>query len=374
MKYSIIAVSVILMLPVMGCRSAKKKNKAQALQVPTVTISRKNLKLEHLYVTDIQAVRNVEIRSKVSGYLEHIYVDEGQKVHKGQLLFRMGANEYQSEVVRCEAQVSAARADKKAAMVEYDRVKMLSDKNIVSVTELDLAKARLNAATSKVEEAVSNLGNARFKLSYTEIRAPFDGSIDRIPLKTGSLVTEGALITSVSDISSVYAYFNISENEYLRFMRTPGSSSGRQREVNLVLSDGREYDHAGVVETIVSEFQPSTGSIAFRARFPNPEGLLKHNATGKVRLYTAVENALLVPQRAAFEIQDKNFVFVIDSARVAHMRNFVPAGRSGEYYIIRSGLAEGDEVVYEGTQNIKDGMQVVPRKVTAEEQAAITSL
>jgi membrane fusion protein, multidrug efflux system len=375
MKYYSIPVSALLILTAVACNNPRKANKRAPVQIPTVKVKRQDLQLQHLYVTDIQAIRNVEIRSKVSGYLEAIFVDEGKPVKKGQVLFRISDNEYKSEVVRCKAQMSMASADKKAASVEYERVKVLADKNIVSVTEQDLARARLNAAISRVEEAASNLENAQYKLSYTVVRAPFDGVIDRIPLKAGSLLNEGTLISSLSDISSVYAYFNISENEYLKYMRNLGTESGNHdQSVSLVLSDGKEYESKGVVETIVSEFQPSTGSIAFRARFPNPHKLLKHNATGKVKLYTKVDGALLIPQKSAFEIQDKNYVFVIDSGNVAHMKHFMPGGRSDEYYIIRSGLHEGDVVAYEGIQNLKDGMQVVPKSATPVKHTVITSL
>jgi len=358
-----------------SCGSPEKKTNQKQVEVPTFTVERKNLKHEHLYVTNIQALQNVEVRSKISGFLEAICVDEGETVKKGQVLFRIGDSEYKNEVSKARAMLSMADADRKTAEVELQRVKILVDKKIVSKTELDLATSRLNAQVSKVEEAKSGLDIALHRLSYTVIRAPFDGVVDRIPLKGGSLVEEGTLITSVSDISSMYAYFNISENEYLAFERARKGNSEKEinQSVCLVLSDGKDYACKGTVETVVSEFDGSTGSIAFRARFPNPDKLLKHNATGKIKLTTNLDDALVIPQKSVFEIQDKSFVFAVDKQNRVKMKHVETGDRINKYFVVRSGLDEGEVIVYEGIQNVKDGMKVKPTN-TVHAAGAITSL
>ena len=336
-------------------------------KIPVVTITEKDISLDKVYVADIQAIQNVELRSRVSGFLEKIHVDEGMFVNKGQLLFTVSDQEYKAEVSKAKASLNSIIADAKTVELELERVKLLVSKKILSTTELDVARAKLAAEKARIEEAQAALEHARAKLSYTKIYAPYDGVIDRIPLKPGSLLEEGTLITSVSDISSVFAYFNISENEYLDYLRAKQQmGETADKIVRLVLSDGKEYELSGQIETVVSEFEENTGSIAFRARFPNPDHLLKHGASGKVKLTNTVDEALVLPQKAAFEIQDKNYVFVVDKANKVSMRSFVPRARRGDLYIIESGLKEGETIVYEGIQNIKDGMQVAPAMVSLD--------
>lgn len=365
------------LLGILFC-ACKQKKAAQKdttpTNVPVVTVKATCLSLDHFYVSDIRAVRNVELRSKISGFLDAIYVDEGEHVKKGQLLFRINDVEHRANVAKARAALNTSEAEAQVAEVEYQRVKMLTDKNIVSKTELALASSKLRAAAARTEEARSDLDNALHRLSYTSICAPFDGTVDRIPFKTGSLIAEGTLMTSVSDISSVYAYFDISENEYLAYTRKQHSADpGKYLTADLVLADGQAYKYKGKVETVVSEFDENTGSISFRATFPNPENLLKHKATGKVKLTTKMEKALVVPQKSSFEVQDKNYVFVLNDSNVVRMKSFVPSGRINQYYIIKSGLDEGDRVVYEGIQDLKEGMQVIPTPLPTDSLSRVAA-
>ncbi len=350
-----------------ACNTSTSKKEETSSHIPVVNVVEKDIHLEKIYVSDIQAIQNVEIRSRISGFLERIHVDEGKVVRKGQLLFTLADSEYRAELEKAKASLNSIIAESKTAELEVEKVKLLVDKKIVSTTELAVANAKHRAMNAKVEEARAALRHAQTRLTYTEIRAPYDGVIDRIPLKVGSLLEEGTLITSVSDISSVFAYFNVSENEYLQYLRAKASAEGEQSTiVKLVLSDGKEYEYTGKVETVVSEFHENTGSIAFRARFPNPHNLLKHGATGKVKLTNELEDALMLPQKAVFEIQDKNYVFVVDANNKVTMRSFVPKTRVNDFYIVQSGLKEGDRVVYEGIQNIKEGMVVAPKMVQTD--------
>lgn len=360
-----------MMIPLLGVLAAGCTAKSQTdgkkvndQTLPVTRLITKDTALVHQYVADIQAIRNVEIRARVAGFLEKIYVDEGQQVRKGQLLFRINAEEYETNAARARAALENALARAKTAELEVDRVGMLVAKKVISKTELDVAKAKRKAALATIEEARSALANARIRLSYTEIRAPFNGITNRIPRKAGSLIEEGTLLTTVSDIRSVYAYFNVSEGEYLEYLKA------RQRHpeednavVQLQLADGTRYAHAGRIETVEGEFDAGTGSIAFRARFPNPGKLLKHGATGTVRLANRIEDALIVPQKAVFEIQDRNYVFVVDSANTLRMQHFVPQARFSHFYVVKSGLQPGDVIVYEGIRNIRDGLHIVPEMV-----------
>ncbi|NLR61297.1 efflux RND transporter periplasmic adaptor subunit [Chitinophaga polysaccharea] len=347
-----------------GCATKGESTNKEALKsLPVTTLVTKDTTLHRSYVTDIQAVQNVEIRARVNGFLDKIFVDEGQEVKKGQLLFGISDAEYRAELVKAKAVLSSLIAESKAAALEVDRVTLLVDKKVIASSELEVANAKLAAAQAKIEEARSAVSNAEMRLSYTSIRAPFDGIVDRIPLKKGSLISEGSLLTTVSDTREVYAYFNVSETEYLQYNKALAKGDNSYRKVALVLADGSDYNQPGNIETMEGEFEENTGSIAFRARFPNPSKLLKHGASGKVRLTTEMDSAVIIPQKAVFEMQDKNYVFVVDAANKVKMRNFIPQDRFAHFYIVKSGLTPGERIVCEGVRNIRDGIEIAPRSL-----------
>ena len=346
-----------------GCRSyAQPDNRnADTLRLPVLTLEQRDTLIQTPYVADIQAVKNVEIRARVKGFLETIFVDEGKPVKKGQPLFKINDEEYKVNLSKAQAALSNAHAAAKASEVEAGRVKLLVDKRVVAASELELAFAKVAADKAVIEEARAAVQSAENHLSYTLIRAPFDGLVDRIPLKAGSLIDEGTLLTSLSDISSMYAYFAIPENEYLRFRRT---GDGGNEEVHLVLADGSNYSHPGKIETVESEIEQTTGSIDFRARFPNPQQLLRHGATGKIFISRSVEDVLVVPQKSVFDIQDKSYVYVVGKENVLQLRNIVPLTRLTGCYLVREGLRPQERILYEGAQNVRAGMAIQPRSVT----------
>ncbi|MFB9862169.1 efflux RND transporter periplasmic adaptor subunit [Rufibacter immobilis] len=349
-----------------GCdaSSTPKESKVAVANLPVTQLITKDTTLHQDYVSDIQAVRHVEIRAKVGGFLEQILVDEGQEVKKGQPLFKINAQEYQSELAKAKANFNSATAEAMTAEVEMKRVQILVDKKVISPSELQMAKAKLKAAQAKVAEARSAQENAAARVAYTYIKAPYNGIIDRIPLKVGSLIEEGTLLTSISDINTVYAYFEVSEKEYLQYAKAELSGEdNRHGQIQLILADGSTYPHAGKIETMEGVFEPNTGSIAFRAKFPNPNKLLKHHSSGKVRLFNEVDSALLLPQKATFEIQDKNFVYVVGKDNKVKTKSFEPKARFSHFYIVESGLEPGEKVVYEGVQTLREGVTIDPELI-----------
>lgn len=365
-------VTIVISASCENKKSAETNDEApRVLPVTNVVVRDTNLFTE--YVADIQAVQNVELRARVQGFLERIYVDEGRVVKKGQILFKINDEEYRAELAKATANLESAIAEAKASELEVDRLKVMVEKKVISETELSVAEAKLKAVNARIEQARWAKSNAELHLSYTSIRAPFNGIIDRIPFKVGSLIDHGTLLTTVSDISEVFVYFNVSEGEYLEYVKsTVRETGGRNRLVALILADGSKYPFEGSVETMGGEFQASTGSISFRARFPNPNSILKHGATGKIRLSNTVNDAIMIPQKAAFEIQDKNFVFVVDSTNQVRMRHFVPKTRFSHYYIVESGLRSGEKIVFEGIQEIRDGMRIIPKQVRMDSLMMVT--
>lgn len=352
-----------------GCRADAKTDNAGArpVAIPVIKLKAKDTIVQQEYVADIQAVKNVEIRSKISGFIDKILVDEGQEVKKGQLLFTIANAENQTACAQAKAFLSNAEAEAKAAELDLSRIKTLVDKRVISQTEYELAKARLKAAEAKVEEAGSLNEKAHIRLGYANIRAPFNGIIDRIPQKLGSLVDEGTLLTNISDISSVYAYFTVSENEYLRYQRLKGTSEASAYDhIRLILADDSAFPHTGRIETMESQFNRQTGSIAFRASFPNPEKMLKHGASGKIILTSALTDALILPQKSVMEIQDKSFVFAVDKNNKVTMKSFAPKTKIKEFIVAQSGLSEEDVIVFEGIQNIRDGSYITPEYIALD--------
>lgn len=352
----------IILLNFSGCGSETNHQDAEKAFIPVISLEQTSTTIHTDYIADIEAVKNVEIRARVKGYLEKIVVDEGQEVREGQVLFIINDAYYQTELKKAKAQLRMAQAEAKSMELELSNVKLLVDKGVVTKTELELAKAQLEVALAKVEDAKAEEQNASISLSQTQIKAPFEGIIDRIPFKIGSLIDEGSLLTTLSDVRSVVVYFNVSETEYLAFVREKQQNDQRTK-VELILADGTVHEQEGKIETMEGQFESGTGSIAFRARFENPRKLLKHNATGKVRVKSDLKDVFIIPQKSAFEIQEKNFVYLLDKDNKATSKSFSPIMRYRDYYIVSGTFKKGDRIVYEGLQKVKDGSVINPKQV-----------
>lgn len=349
-----------IFLIISSCSHAVKDTRgAEFFPVTTPQVTDTSVNEE--YVAEIQAMQNVELRSRVKGYLDKICVDEGQTVKEGQVLFSISSQEYKEELAKAKAELTSALADVKTAEVELRNTKLLVDNNVVSNNELEMAQAKLDALKAKVEEAKASTSGAGLNLSYATIRAPFNGIVNRIPNKVGSLIEEGTLLTTISNDKEMLAYFNVSENEYLNFQKD--KEQIKEKEATLVLADNQEYKYKGTIETVDGEIDKNTGNIAFRVRFKNPEFLLKHGATGKVIISRPLKNAVIVPQKSTFEVQEKTYVYVVDKNNVVQLRSITPQFRLENAYIISQGLNRSDRFLYEGLQKVKEGDKITPRPV-----------
>ncbi len=334
-----IALSILLLA--VSCNK-KKEEKEEASVYPVTSPVVMDTVINKEYVAQIQSVKNIEVRAQEKGFLEKIFVDEGQYVHAGQTLFRIMPKLYQAELLKAKAEVEQAS-------IELKNASTLAGNNIVSKNERAMAKAKLDAANAEMKLA-------QIHLSFTDIKAPFSGIINRLPLKLGSLVDEGDLLTSLSDNTNIYTYFNVSEPEYLSY-QTHAADRGSD-QVSLITANGEMYPEKGLIQTIEGEFDNETGNIAFRAKFPNPNSLLRNGETGKVQMTMPVHNALIIPQKATYEIQDQKYVFVIDKNGTAKSRNIKVTYELPDLYVVGSGLAKGDQILLEGVQKVKDDQKL----------------
>lgn len=340
-----------------------QKKVAPNITLPILTLKKDSLSVSMDYIADIESVRNVEIRSRLGGYLEYIAVDEGQEVKQNQLLFKLNDEYFQNELSKAQANYKIALSEVKLIEIEEKNIRLLVEKGVLNEIELDAVQAKLEAAQAKLENAHSLETLAQLNIRYTEIRAPFNGVINRIPFKEGSYISEGTLLTSLSDLSFLNVYFNVSENEYLAFKKNSRDSTVNGQEVELILVDGSVYPDKGIIETIEGEFESGTGAIAFRAKFENSNRILKHNATGKVRLKQKLEGVFIIPQKSVFEIQEKYFVFKVNDDNIVEATTFVPMFRRKDFFIVNADEFNiGDRIVLEGTQKVKDGNQIVPEE------------
>ncbi len=341
MKRRVVFTGLIALLSLISC-TTKKQEKEEAVRFTVTNPIVIDTSFTKMYVSQIRSVRNIEIRAQEKGFLQNIYVDEGQYVNAGQLLFKIMPKIYEAELLK-------AQAEAKSAEIELQNAKMLADKNVVSKSEQAMAQAKL-------EQARAEVSLAKVHLSFTEIRAPFAGTIDRLPKKIGSLIDEGELLTSLSDNSKMFAYFNVSEPEYLDYQNNVKDRG--DANVTLLLANGQPLKYRGKVEVIESEFDNETGNIAFRASFPNSDKLLKNGETGQVQMKVPVRNALVIPQKATYEIQDKKYVFVVDKNNVIKSKEITIKGEMPDLYVINSGITVDDKILFEGIQKANDNDKI----------------
>ena len=344
---------IVFSLLIYSCKNSRTSESSKEV-IPVIKLEHTDVDVPQNYVADIHAVHFVEMKPKIEGHIEAIYVDEGKKVKKGETIFRIKSLEHNEDLREAEAGHKQAMVKLKMAQYEVDRISSLVEKNIISQLRLEQALAEKEVAEFEVKQAESRMLRSNAMLSYTDISAPFDGTISRIMYKTGSLVTPNDLLTNISDVSEMLAYFKLSEQDYLQLKKDASTLSD---SVHLILPDGSFYEHKGKIETAGSDFHRGTGSIAFKARFANPDGLLKHGISGKIQLINQMTQVLMVPQKATFEILDFIYVYIVDSEGKIQARSFKPLCRLKNFYVTRD-LDAGAVIVYEGMQLVKDGMSI----------------
>ncbi|WP_163399001.1 efflux RND transporter periplasmic adaptor subunit [Flavobacterium fluviatile] len=358
-------ISVLSLFVLVSCGDKAKKNSVKIKSLPVYKVTLKDTIVSSRFVADVHAKNNVEIHARIPGILDKVYVSEGQKVKKGQLLFKISDAELQIQLLKAEAIFKSSRADLRIAAVELEQAQALFNKKVIADKELELSKAKHEAASAKVAHASAEKKAINQQISFTTIRAPFDGTIDRIPFKEGSLVENGSLLTTVSQLDDVYAYFSIPENTYFQMMEE--KTLNTQGDITLVLPNGMVYGQKGELKTADGEIDRQTGSIQYKAKFRNPQGFIKHGTSGKLIISEAKTDAIIIPQKAVFSIQDKQFVFLVNKQGIVKMTNVIIGSTLDDVYILNKGLKNNDLIVQEGIQSLRDG-----DKITIKEKQKAT--
>ena len=362
----------VVVILVQGCRNnepgANQAVAPVAEAYPVFKAETFTTVLQSEYPAMLQGQQNIEIRPKIDGYIEHIYIDEGATVKKGQLLFKISAPQYEQDVKNALAAINTAEADVNTAELQVEKTKPLVDRHIISQYELKSAENALKIKQAVLLQAKTMLANAQTNLDYGTIRSPVDGVAGTLPYKLGSLVssTTTSPLTMISNISRVYAYFSMNEKQLLDFSRQYKGSTLDEKlkqlpPVDLILSDGTKYPEKGRVESIGGMINSETGAATFRATFPNPVRLIRSGGSAVVALPVTVNNALLIPQRSTYELQGKRFVYRVDSSKVTSVEISTMTSAAGQYFVVTSGLNPGDTIVFEAATPITDGTPIQPQ-------------
>lgn len=369
----IILISSIILLQ--NCTKAAEGTNAAppAPELPIYTVITSPATVYQEFPTALEGKNNVEIRSQVDGYLDKIYVEEGAYVRAGQALFKIDSRAYGEQMNMANANLQVANANIQKAKVEVDRLEPLVSAKVVSDVQLRTAKANYAAAVAAASQARASVGGAKINVGFTTITAPVSGYIGRIPYKKGSLIsrTDPSPLTLLSDISEIYAYFSLSELDFIGFQKKyPGATLNEKLKnmpmVDLVIADNSTYPEKGKMSIIDGQFDKTTGAISVRAVFPNANGALRTGNTGRVRMPQLFANTLVIPQESTFEIQDKTYVYVVGNDKKVTSKPITISGKTDSYYFISEGLAAGEKIVYTGLGALKDGVMIQPKTISSD--------
>ncbi len=355
---------------------AGNRNNMQApppQMLPVVTLDTASVTAWQEYPATVQGTVNVEIRPLVSGYLEKIYVDDGAWVVKGQPLFRINSREYSQYSRSASATIQSASAAVEKAQVEADRLRPLVANKVIAEVQLKAATATLHEAQAAYAQAVSGKGSADITLGYTLITAPVSGYVGHINFKQGSLIGKGEPepLTVLSEVNNVHAYFSMSEADFYSFFANVNGKTAEDKirnipAVELELADNSIYGAKGKVELVQGQFDRSSGSISFRAVFANNEKLLRSGITGKIRIPFFLQNKLMVPQQATYELQDRVYVFAVGDSNKVTSKQITIKGKSEGNYIVDKGVTNGETIVYSGLQRLRDGAIITPQNISLD--------
>lgn len=372
MKNAILT-SIVLALVLTGCADKAQAPALAAVILPVLSIKSANTTTDSEYPAAIQGTVDVEIRPQVTGTLDKVFIDEGAYVSRGQSLFKINERPFREQLNNALANLHGAEASLISAQLEIDKLTPLVQNKVVSDYQLKTAKASHRIAASTIEQAKAMVASARINLSYTTIKAPVSGYMGRLPKKQGSLVSASDVepLTKLSDVHEVYAYFSLGETDFINFKaqysgNTIGDKIKKLPPVSLLLADNSTYPQLGKIDMVDGQFDKNTGAITLRATFPNAGGILRSGNTGKIRLGIEHDDAILVPQSATIEMQDKVFVFILNKGNKVNKMPITIIGKSGTDYLIKNGVKSGDQIVLSGIDKLQEGQVIQPERSTAK--------
>lgn len=356
-KYLLILLLPALLLSSCGGESAGNSNSqaaAQSFQV--IQIPTKDITSFTTYPASVEGIINSEVRAKISGYITDVLVDEGQKVRKGETLFKL-------ETQSLSQDAAAAAANVNAAQVEVDKLMPLVEKNIISNVQLETAKAKL-------QQAKSSFNSINANINYGSIKSPVDGYVGSIRFRRGALVspTNTEPLTIVADISEVFAYFSMNEKDYLDFIQdTKGKNIDEKiknlPEVELILANGRVYKEKGRIETINSQVDQATGAITFRAKFDNPSRILTNGNSAKIRIPKKYQDIIVVPKESTFERQGNVYVYQVNTDSTAVAKSIDVLNEVENLYLVVGGIYKGDQIIGLGIDKLRGDSKIIPRQI-----------
>lgn len=356
-----------------SCSSQTAQEAPPPPSLPVISVSTGQETVYQEYPASIEGTANVEIRPQVEGILDAIYVDEGAKVAKGQALFKINDQPYQEQLNQATANLHAAEAALENAELEVEKKTRLVNNRVLADFQLKTAIAARNVAKANLEQAKAGVGTAKINLGYTVIKAPTEGYIGRLLKKRGSLVTpaDAQALTDLSDIHELHVYFALGENDFVNFKNNAEGATLDEKIkqlplITLVLPGEAVYPQQGKIDMIDGQFDKNTGAITLRASFPNKEGLLRSGNTGKVRLGKQHTKVLTIPQMATLEMQDKIFVYTVNDSNQVIKQPIQIIGKSGTNYLVKSGVKDGDHIVYKGMDLLQEGQVISPQAVNAD--------
>ena len=362
---------LFLSISLVACKSAPDQS-AAAPPPPVLPVSLVNESSQTTYIdypAAIQGAVDIDVRPQVSGYLQSVLVNEGAHVNAGQTLFKINENPYREALNNAKASLHAAEAAILNAQLEVDKLTPLVQNKVVSDFQLKTAKTAYKIAQANAEQARASVASAQINLGYTNVKATVSGYIGRIPKKQGSLVSpaDQAALTQLSDIHEVHVYFSLAENDFNSFNanypgKTPADRISHLPAVELLLSDNTTYPVKGKIDMIDGQFDKNTGAITLRATFKNANGILRSGNTGKIRLGLQHPDAILIPQVATIEMQDKVFVFTVNKENKVAKMPITVIGKSGSNYLIKDGVKSGDQIVLSGLDRLQEGQVIQPEK------------
>ena len=364
MKKIALWVLTAVMLTSCGSKSNKMGEASNDFAVETIQTTTADLKTS--YPATIKGMQDIEIRPKVSGYLVKLLVDDGATVRKGQPLFLIDSEQYRATVKAAKAQIRVCRANIATQKLTVDNKRMLFKQNIISSYDLKMAENTLASYEAQLAAAEAQLQSAQDNLRWCTVTSPADGVVGSIPYRVGSLVSgqSAEALTTVSNISKMYVYFSMTEKQLLALTREAGGVNAAIKKmpaVSLVLSDGTTYSQSGTISTVSGVIDPSTGSVQMRATFDNTQHILRSGGTGSILIPTHASDAIMVPQSATFDVQDKKFVYVVNADKTVATREItVLPQNNGQTYVVASGLRAGERIVIDGVNQLKNGQKINP--------------